>query len=67
MSKVIQVTLEIVIFTAVIGVIATSITAAAANGNLSTAAAVLLGLVVLFVIIGFIMMMMKQMGVSTGR
>lgn len=64
MSKFIQVLLEVVIFSALIGTIAVTVTT---GSNLSGTALVLYGLVTLFVVIGFIVSLMKQMGLKTGR
>lgn len=62
MSKFIQVLLEVVIFTALIGTIATSVLGVE---NVTGTALILLGLTTLFVVIGFVMMLMKQMGLKT--
>lgn len=64
MSKFIGVLVEVLIFSSIIGVIATSVSD---GGNLSGASLVLYGLVTLFVVIGFIMTLMKTLGISTGR
>ena len=57
-----KVLVEVVIFASLIGVIASQIGTAAADGNLSAAAAVLVGLVTLFVVIGFIAYIVKSTG-----
>lgn len=62
MSKMIGVLLEVVIFAAIIGTIATTV---ATGSNLTGAALVLYGLVTLFIVIGFIVAIMKTMGIST--
>lgn len=64
MTKMIVVLVEVIIFTSVIGIIATLLTA---ENNLTGAAKVLYGLVGLFVVIGFILGLLKQMGLKTGR
>lgn len=61
MSKIITVLIETVIFTALIGTVATSVLGA---DNVSGTAAVLLGLVTLFVVIGFVVTLMKTMGIK---
>jgi len=65
MSKIITVLVEVVIFTALIAIIAGSATDA--QNNLSGAAKTLVGLIGLFVVIGFVLMLLKQMGVKTGN
>lgn len=64
MSKIVTVLVEVVIFTAIIGTIATTV---AGGANLTGTALVLFSLTTLFVVIGFIMMIMKQMGLKSGR
>ena len=63
MSKMINLLVEVVIFSSLIGVIASLVLDAVAN--LSGAAAVMTGLVTLFVVIGFIMLILKKSGIST--
>jgi len=65
MSKIITVLVEVVIFTSLIAIIASSATDA--ESNLSGAAKTMVGLIALFVTIGFVLMLLKQMGVKTGR
>lgn len=65
MSKIITVVVEVLIFTSLIGVIWTASSNAA--GNMSGTAQILTGLVTVFVVIGFIMLLMKQLGLKTGR
>ena len=60
MTKMVDVLVEVVIFASLIGTIATLITDAEAN--LSGASAVMVGLVTLFVVIGFVMMILKKSG-----
>jgi len=63
MSKIVTVLVEVLIFTSVIAIIASSATDSQAN--LSGAAKTLMGLVALFVVIGFVLALMKTMGVKT--
>ena len=63
MSKFIKVLVEVVIFTSIIGTIATQVTSA----NVSGTAQVLLLLTTLFVVIGFIVLLLRQMGLYGGR
>lgn len=63
MSKFIGVLVEVLIFSSIIGVIATQV---ADGGNLTGASLVLYGLVTLFVVIGFIITLMKTLGIKTG-
>ncbi len=63
MSKIITVLVEVVIFTALIGTIANSVSGV--GGNVTGASLVLVGLVTLFVVIGFIVVLAKTMGIST--
>lgn len=67
MSKFIMVLVEVVIFSAIIGTLALSITGAIGdnNSNITGASAVLMGLISLFVVIGFIVMILKQSGVKS--
>jgi len=65
MSKIITVTIEVLIFASLVGIIASASSDAAAN--MTGTAKVLVGLVTVFVVIGFIVMLMKQMGLKTGR
>ena len=65
MADMIKVLIEIVIFTALIGTIANSV--ANPSGNITGSGLVLYGLITLFVIIGFIVSLMKTLGVSTGK
>lgn len=58
MSKIIEVLVEVVIFGALIGIIATTVTD---GGNLTGASLVLYGLVTLFIVIGFIMHIKAKM------
>jgi hypothetical protein len=67
MSKMITLVVEVVIFASLIGVIASQITAAAGDGNVTGAAAVMLGLTTLFVVIGFVVAILKTSGLKTGR
>lgn len=64
MSKTIKVLVEVVIFTSIIGTIAVQVLSVE---NVSGAALVLLGLTTLFVVIGFIVLLLKQMGLYSGR
>ena len=61
MSKFIGVLVETLIFTSIIGVIATSV---ADGGNLSGPALVMYGLITLFIVIGFILGLMKTLGIK---
>jgi hypothetical protein len=61
MSKIITVLVEVVIFCALIGTIATTVSSVE---NVSGVALVLLGLVTLFVVIGFIISILKTMGIA---
>ncbi len=67
MSKMITLVIEVVIFASLIGVIASQLTAAANDGNVTGAAAVMLGLVTLFVVIGFVVAVMKTAGLKAMR
>ncbi len=67
MSKIVTVLVEVVIFTALIGIIINQIVAAQSNANLSATMVVVLGLVGLFIVLGFVFSIMKTMGISTGR
>lgn len=62
MGKTLKILVEVIVFTAVIGVIATQ--SLSAQANLSGAAKTVVGLITLFVTIGFIITLMKQMGIS---
>lgn len=62
MSKWITLTIEVIIFTALIGTIASSV--ANPNGNISGAALVVYSLITLIIIAGFIAYLSKQMGLS---
>lgn len=62
MSKFIKVMIEVLVFTSIIGIIATSVSNP--NENLSGAALVMYGLITLFVVIGFVVYIMKTMGLS---
>ena len=64
MSKFITVLVEVLIFSSIISVIALQV---ADGGNLSGASLTLYGLTTLFIVIGFIMMIMKVAGVKHGR
>lgn len=63
MSKIITVLVEVVIFTALIGTIATSVLSAE---NVSGTAALILGMVTLFVVIGFVVSILKTFGLAKG-
>ena len=63
MSKFIKVLVEVVIFTSIVGTIATQVNAA----NVSGTARILLLLTTLFVVIGFIVLLLRQMGLYGGR
>lgn len=65
MSKMVTVLVEVVIFTSLIGVIASQV--ANPDGNLTGASVVIFGLITLFVVIGFILGLMKTLGIKTGR
>lgn len=65
MSKMVTVMVEVVIFGALIGIIADQV--ASPSANLTGAALVLYGLITLFVVIGFVLALMKTLGVKTGR
>lgn len=65
MSKIITVTVEALIFMSLIVVIYTS--QADAVANLSGTAKIIVGLITMFVAIGFILLLMKQLGVNTGK
>ena len=65
MSKIIEVLVEVLIFSALIGVIANQI-AGTATENLSAGAVVLYGIVTLFIVIGFVLSVAKFMGVKIG-
>lgn len=62
MSKMITVLVEVVIFVALIGVIADSV--ANPNGNITGAGLVMYGLITLFVIIGFVVGLLKTVGIK---
>ena len=61
MTKMMDVLIEVVFFASLIGIIAGLLTDAAAN--LTGAAAVMVGLVTLFIVIGFIVNILKKTGV----
>lgn len=61
-SKIIVVLVEVVIFVSLIGTIASQ--AAGVGGNVTGASLVLVGLVTLFVTIGFIVALAKTMGLN---
>ncbi len=61
-SKILTLLIEVVIFTALIGTIANSV--AGVGGNVTGAALVLVGLITLFVTIGFIVAVSKTMGIN---
>ena len=65
MTKIVTVLVEILIFTSVIGIIASQV--ANPDGNLTGAALVMYGLITLFVVIGFVVALSKTMGLKTGR
>ena len=56
----ITVLIEVVIFSALIGTIATTV---ATGSNLSGTALVLYGLTTLFIVIGFVLALMKTLGI----
>jgi len=57
----IKIVIEVLIFTALIGTIATAV---ATGGNLTGGALVLFGLITLVVVAGFIVYLSKNMGLS---
>lgn len=63
--KMVSLTIETLIFAALIGVIAGQV--ANPNGNLSGAALLLYGLITLIVVAGFITYISKKMGLKGGR
>lgn len=63
MTKMVSVLIEVLIFTALIGIIATEV--AGPNANLTGASLVLYSLVTLFVVIGFILSLMKTLGIKS--
>lgn len=65
MSKIIEILIEVLIFTAVIGTIANSITNA--PENLTGGSLVLYGLITLIVVAGFIVLIAKRMGIKGGK
>lgn len=65
MVNIINVLVEVVIFASLIGVIASQ--ASQTNENITGASAVLYGLITLFVIIGFVVALLKTMKVKGGR
>jgi len=65
MSKWIVILVEVLIFTSIIGVIATQITAS--KGNLSGASLTIFVLITLFIVIGFVMAIIKSTGIKGGR
>lgn len=62
MSKMITVLVEVVIFVSIIGVIASNV--ANPNENITGSALVLYGLITLFVVIGFIVGLLKTLNVG---
>ncbi len=65
MVKMVTLLVEILIFTSVIGVMAQSVaTTQINNSNVTGASAIMIGLVVLFVVIGFIVVILKQTGLK---
>jgi len=65
MSKFITILVEVLIFTSVVGVIAGQV--ANPDGNITGAARIMYGLITLFVVIGFVLLILKQLGISTSR
>lgn len=65
MSKMIEVLVEIVIFTSIIGVIAAQV--ANPDGNLTGAALTIFGLITLFVVIGFVILLLRTLGINKKR
>ena len=63
MTKMVELLVEVLIFTSLIGIIAGLVTTAV--NNLTGASATMVGLVTLFVVIGFIMLILKKTGVSS--
>lgn len=59
--NIITIVIEVLIFSALIGTIATTISA---GGNLSGASLILYGLITIVVVAGFIMYLYKQMGMG---
>lgn len=59
-----KIVIEVLIFGALIGTIALSVTS---GGNLTGSALVLYSLITIIVVAGFIMYLSKQMGLSGGR
>jgi len=59
-----KILIEVVIFTALIGVIATAVADAISNGSLTGASLIIVGLITLFVSIGFVTYLSKTMGFS---
>lgn len=64
MVDIMDTVMDTVVFTALIGTIAISVLTVA---NLSGAALVLVGLIPLFIVIGFVRQIMKSMGKSKSR
>ena len=62
---IITILIEVVIFTALIGTIASQV--ANPDGNVTGTSLVLYGLITLFVVIGFIVALMKTLGLKKGR
>jgi hypothetical protein len=62
MTKIVTVLIEVVIFTSLIGVISSSVSNN--TGNLTGAALVMYGLITLFVVIGFMLALMKTLGIK---
>lgn len=66
MAKIVTLLVEVLIFTALIGVIASTLAEGNSThgflSNLSGAGVVLVGLVTLFIIIGFVLMILKVAG-----
>jgi hypothetical protein len=65
MTKIVTVLVEVLIFSSVIGIIASQV--ANPDGNLTGASLVMYGLITLFVVIGFVIALLKTLGISTGR
>jgi len=61
----VELVIEIVIFTALIGTIASQVSNA--DGNISGAALVVYGLITLIVVAGFIVYLTKKMGLKKGK
>lgn len=60
----IELVIEVLIFTALIGTIATSVLS---GGNLTGGALILYGLITLVIVAGFIVYISKRMGLQSGK